>query len=223
MVVNKSSCSPDTCKLMIPKGFNRSMTAVGEVQKRGASLLNEPLTVAQHVVDNIEKLIQHWMYKCPDQEEMNKVISMLGKPPGAGKLHPEVIKRGSRKLVEVLNTVIKDAWENLEVLAGRKDAQLLTIFNKEDRQNCGDYCRILLLSISGKVFAPKLIKRLSTLVEDFLPEVQCGFNTNRGTMDMIFLLQMLEKCIDIYQFHKSLWHCEKGSAMEHPTETRVSW
>ena len=37
--------------------------------------------------------------------------------PGADELHPEVIKRGDKRLVEVHYAIIRDAFENLEVLA----------------------------------------------------------------------------------------------------------
>ena len=94
--------------------------------------------------------------------------------PGAGRLHSEVIKKGGRKLVKVLYTIIKDAWENSEVSADWKDAQLITIFKKGDRQECSNYCRISLLFIPGNVFA-HILNRLSTLAEDFLPEEQYGF------------------------------------------------
>ena len=40
-----------------------------------------------------------------------------------------------------------------------------------------------------------LLYKLLTLVKDILPEVQCGFHTNRGTTDMI-LRQMQEKYIE---------------------------
>ena len=74
------------------------------------------------------------MCTCPDLDEGNKFIAMLreGKSSGADGLHPEVVKRGDRRLFELLYTIIKDVWKNLEVLVDRKDAQLDTIFIKEN-------------------------------------------------------------------------------------------
>ena len=128
-----------------------------------------------YAVDNIEQMpTQHWMCKCPDLDEVSKVISMLcdGKSPSADGQHPEVIKRGGRKLVEVIYITIKDASENIEVTADWKDTQLVTTFKKRDRRDRDNYWEISLLSIPGKVFA-----WLSTLAEDFLSEAQCGFHT----------------------------------------------
>ena len=47
---------------------------------------------------------------------MSKIISMLcdEKSPGTNGLNLEVIKRRYRRLDEVLYTIIKDAWKNLE-------------------------------------------------------------------------------------------------------------
>ena len=62
---------------------------------------------------------QHWICKCSDLDEMSKVNSIFHgrKSLGADRLHPKVIKRDGRKLVKVLYTTIKDAWENLEAPA----------------------------------------------------------------------------------------------------------
>ena len=71
--------------------------------------------------------------------------------------------RGGRRLIKALYTIIKDSWENFEVSADWKDAQLVTIFKKGDRQNCGNYYGILFLSIPGKVLIHILLNRLSIL------------------------------------------------------------
>ena len=109
------------------------------------------------------------MSKCPDLDDVSKIISVLHdeKFSGAYRLHPEVIKRGGRRLVEVLYIIIKDAWENLEVPACWKDAKLVTIFKKENKQDCSNYRWISPLSIPGKVFARLLLNWVSTLAGDF--------------------------------------------------------
>ena len=66
---------------------------------------------------------------------------------------------------------LRDTWENLKVTANWKDTQLITIFKKGDRWNSSNYHEISFLSIPGKVFIYIQLNRLSTLVEDFLPEV----------------------------------------------------
>ena len=61
------------------------------------------------------------------------------------------------------------------------------------------------MSISGKILARVLLNRLNEHLEQskLLPESQCGFRKNRGTIDMIFTARQLqEKCqeqdVDLY-------------------------
>ena len=55
------------------------------------------------------------------------------KSPSADGIHPEVIKRSGSRLTEVLDTIVKDAWEDWEASADWRDVQLVTIFKKKDR------------------------------------------------------------------------------------------
>ena len=53
------------------------------------------------------------------------------------------------------------------------------------------------MSIAGKILARVLLNRLNEHLEQsgLLPESQCGFRKDRGTIDMIFTAQQLqEKC-----------------------------
>ena len=65
-----------------------------------------------HAINDIEQTpTKHWMYKWPDKDKVSKIISMLcnGKSPSAYGLYPEVIKNESKRLVQILNTIIRDA------------------------------------------------------------------------------------------------------------------
>ena len=62
---------------------------------------------------------------------------------------------------------------------------------------CDNHCGISLLSIAGKVLARVLLNQLNEHLEQsgLLPESQCGFRKDRGTVDMIFTARQLqEKC-----------------------------
>ena len=89
---------------------------------------------------------------CPDLDEVSKVIYIFfdGKSPGVHGLHPEVIKRGGRKRIELLNTVIDDTWEILEIL--QTEPPLFIILRQTDIRDCSNYRGILLVSMSGKKF-----------------------------------------------------------------------
>ena len=121
---------------------------------------------------------QHWICECPDLDQVGKVISIVcdGKSPGANGLNPEVMKSGSRRLVELLFIFVRGAWENVEVSVDWKDAHPVTIFKKENRRDCGNYRRISFLSILEEVFGCILFNRLLIPAEDFLLKTQCGFH-----------------------------------------------
>ena len=75
------------------------------------------------------------------------------------------------------------------------DTIIITLHrNKGEKSDCSNYQGITLLSIAGKVIARILPNRLvPTIAEEILPESQCGFRANIGTMDMVFVLCQLEK------------------------------
>ena len=60
-------------------------------------------------------------------------------------------------------------WESEQVPKDLKDAVVIIIFKKGDRNACGNYRGISLLSIAGKIFARILLNRLQVAAEEILP------------------------------------------------------
>ena len=87
----------------------------------------------------------------------------------------------------------QDSIERFPQKSRRINGRLYNCYNKSD---CSNYRGITLLSIAGKILARVLLNRLVPAVGDHhLPESQCGFRTNRGTTDMVFVpRQLQEKC-----------------------------
>ena len=76
---------------------------------------------------------------------------------------------------------------------------------KGNPQICDNHRGISLLSIAWKILAKILLNRLNAHLDQagLIPESQCGFRKDRGTIDMIFTARQLqEKCqeqnVDIY-------------------------
>ena len=164
-------------------------------------LLNETPNIDPMVLESIieHSPTQQWMDAVPEVDEIREAVEMLrdGKSPGSDGIHPEIIKNGGSKLLCALHEIVQEAWRTAEVPQDWKDGQLVTIFKKGDRQLCGNYRGISLLSIPGKVFARVLLNRLSAHAEQILSEAQCGFRRGRGTVDMIFSVkQIQEKCVE---------------------------
>ena len=79
------------------------------------------------------------------------------------------------------------------------------IQTERNPQVCDNHRGISLLSIAGKILAKILLNRLNTHLDQagLIPESQCGFRKDRGTIDMIFTARQLqEKCqeqnVDLY-------------------------
>ena len=91
-------------------------------------------------------------------------------------------------------------WDEEVLPQQLKDASIVHLYKKENRQLCDNYRGIALLAIEWKIVARMLLNRLTVHLEHgLLPESQCGFRGGRGTVDMIFAARQLqEKCHDQY-------------------------
>ncbi|XP_035663411.1 uncharacterized protein LOC118407100 [Branchiostoma floridae] len=156
-------------------------------------------TINETTLDSIETLSVLWeLDTVPTLEEMSKAVDSLrsGKAPGMDGIPPEVIKNAKGVLLPELHDILCQCWEEGEIPQDMKDSNIVTLYkNKGDRSDCNNYRGISLLSIVGKIFARVVLGRLQRLADRVYPESQCGFRSERSTIDMIFSLRQLqEKC-----------------------------
>ena len=89
-------------------------------------------------------------------------------------------------------------WRKDAIPQEFKDATIIYRFKwKGNPQVCDNHRGISLLSVAEKILARALLSRLNEYLEQskLLPESQCGFRKDRGTIDMIFTARQLqEKC-----------------------------
>ena len=144
------------------------------------SVLNRPSSINEDAID------RHPQIECnvlldefPTVTETRKAVQQLssGKAPGADAIPAEVYKAGGLPMAEKLT----------------------------NPQVCDNHRGISLLSIAGKILAKILLNRLNVHLDQtgLIPESQCGFRKDRGTIDMIFTARQLqEKCqeqnVDLY-------------------------
>lgn len=136
----------------------------------------------------------------PTLDEVKQAVKTLKSRKAAGEdgIPPEVFKYGGIELIRRLHKLFLRIWNEEDVPQQLKDATIVTIFkNKGSRTDCGNYRGISLLATAGKVLA-KIIQ--IRIVDNFLSTVsesQCGFRSDRSTVDMIFTARQLqEKCIE---------------------------
>ena len=134
----------------------------------------------------------------PTKEELSKAINDIssGKAPGQDGIPAEVFKCGGNQLLDNLHQLLCRCWEEGSVPQEIRDSTITTQYkNKGDRSDRNNYRGISLLCIAGKLFARVALYRLQKLAERVYPESQCGFRSNRSTVDRIFSLRQLqEKC-----------------------------
>ena len=113
--------------------------------------------------------------------------------------------------MEKLHQLFQLIWQHEPVPQDFKDATIVHLYKRKgNRQACDNHRGISLLSIAGKVLVRVLLNGLiAHLEKGLLPENQCGFRKEHGTIDMVFVARQLQdKCqeqnIDLYSTYVDL-------------------
>ena len=98
-------------------------------------------------------------------------------------------------MLDKLQDLFTNCWEKGTLPQDLRDAVIVSLYkNKGEKPDCSNHRGITLSSIAGKVLARVSLNRFIPTQEN-TPESKCGFRSNRGTVDMIFVLrQILKKC-----------------------------
>ena len=99
-------------------------------------------------------------------DEITKAIASLkeNKAPGGCGIPSEVWKYGGIKLQERLYELIVDIWKEEQIPKDWKDANIIPIFKKGSRRDCGNYRGISLLSIAGKIMARVILNKINVFI-----------------------------------------------------------
>ena len=178
------------------------------------SVLNRPSAINDEAIDRLPQIpIDDNMDNLPTIEEIEKATRLLssGKAPGSDSIPAEIYKEGGSALLEKLHQLFTLIWQEETLPQDFKDASIIHLYKRKgNRQACDNHRGISLLSIAGKVLARVLLNRLIEHLErGHLPESQCGFRKDRGTIDMVFAARQLqEKCqeqnTDLYSTYVDL-------------------
>ncbi|XP_076049523.1 uncharacterized protein LOC143030250 [Oratosquilla oratoria] len=117
--------------------------------------------------------IHHDLADAPQLPEVVKSIKQLKyhKSAGPDGIPAEIFKCGGTSMANRVLQLFTTNWTEEQLPNEWRDATIVTIFKKGDRSDCA-----------------------------VLPESQCGFRSNRGTVDMIFTARQLqEKAREQYQ------------------------
>ena len=111
---------------------------------------------------------------------------------GPDGIPAEIFKFGVENLASKVCERICKIRQDKQIPSDLRNANIITIYKKGTKLDCGSYRGIAFLSIPRKILARVLLNRVwFPLAEDILPESQCGFRISRGTMDMIFVARQI--------------------------------
>ena len=108
-------------------------------------------------------------------------------------------------MLDKFQDLFTNCWEKGTLPQDLRDAVIVSVHkNMREKSDCSNYRGITLLSTAGKILARVLLNRLiPTIVQEKTPKSHSGLRSNRGTVDMIFVLrQIQEKCRKLE--HKSI-------------------
>jgi hypothetical protein len=68
---------------------------------------------------------------------------------------------------------------------------IIPLFKQGDKMKCENYRGITLLNVAYKTLSNIILEQLKEYLEEIFGECQCGFRSQRGTMDQIFLVRQI--------------------------------
>ena len=92
--------------------------------------------------------------------------------------------------------MIYKIWRDEKMSDDWKVGLIVPLFKKDDKMKYENYRGITLLNVAYKILSSIVLERLEEYSEEILGEYQCGYRTQRGTTDHIFVeRQILEKLL----------------------------
>lgn len=166
-------------------------------------LLNCDLSENRNVEENVNYQHVQPQVLPPSEQDVEEAVKQLkcNKAPGEDGITSDIIKGGGQILVKEIHKLIASAWEKEIVPEEWKEALIIPLHKKGDKQLCSNYRGISLLNTVYKIFSKILLSRLNPYTESIIEEQQTGFMKGRSTIDQVFLLkQVVSK---YWEFNKS--------------------
>ena len=129
----------------------------------------------------------------PLLEEITSAIEQLksGKSPGLDGIPAELLKHSGEAGVAAIHHLCTKIWETCTWPDDWKLQEFVMLYKKGNAKECGNYRTIALISHASKILLIVILNRMRRKVEEELSDCQAGYRSNRGTIDMLFSLQLL--------------------------------
>ena len=127
----------------------------------------------------------------PLVSEVEAAIKQLksNKAPGLDNIPAELIKHSGEGGIKAMHHLCCKIWKTLEWPAEWKQQEFVMLHKSGDTKDCSNYRTIALISHASKVLLIIILNRMKSKIEQELSDCQAGYRPNRGTIDMLFVLQ----------------------------------
>ncbi|GFR89582.1 endonuclease-reverse transcriptase [Elysia marginata] len=89
--------------------------------------------------------------------------------------------------IKALHHLCCQIWKQQEWPEDWKPQEFVMLYKNGNFKECGNYRTIALISLASKILLIIILNRMKCKVED----CQAGYRANRGTTDMLFVLQII--------------------------------
>ncbi|GFR99677.1 endonuclease-reverse transcriptase [Elysia marginata] len=140
------------------------------------------------------KVAQQDMEPEPLTSEVEAAIKDLkaGKSPGLDNIPAEIIKNSGEMGIKALeHHLCCQIWKQQEWPEDWKLQEFVMLYKNGNSKECGNYRTIALISHASKILLIIILNRMKCKVEEELSDCQAGYRANRGTTDMLFVLQII--------------------------------
>ncbi|BHF59899.1 hypothetical protein SprV_0100286000 [Sparganum proliferum] len=164
------------------------------VHSRG--VLSRPSTISDTAIIRLPQVETNTdLDPSPSLPETIRAVQQLssGKASTSDVIPAEIYKHGGPQLMDHLAAFFQGMWHRGQVPQYFKDSTIFHLYKRKgNRQLYNNHRGISFLNIAGKIFARLLSRLNSHLEQGLLPESQCDFRRNRGTIEMIFAASQLQ-------------------------------
>ena len=171
--------------------------------ERYRGLLNLQPTSDPEIVHRFQRFpVMHELDGLPTVEKIRRRCTCKRKTKQPGRISfllSTHLRGGGEAMIRCLHSFALAAFNSSNLLKQLKDAHIISIYKKMgNRLIYGNSQDILLLSCGRKAIEKiELMRLIEAISETVLPESQCGFRRDRGTVDMVFVARLLpEKCVE---------------------------
>lgn len=161
---------------------------------------NSRIKIDKTHAKRIKKDLQHLAATCQPHpvlterfsiDDVSNAINDLkkGKAPGEDKIHPEFLHNLGPKTLLWLANVPFEIFDSGNIPRGWKTANIIAVLKPgKPADNPNSYHPVALLSVLSKLLERIILKKISPVIEPYIPTHQAGFRPNRSCCDQVLAL-----------------------------------